>query len=598
MTWLQPWAAWFLAGLPLIVLLYLLKVRRRPATVSTLIFWQRVLEEHRRRALFQKLRHVFSLLLHLLIFALIVAALARPTFDRLVQNGSSTVIILDTRARMQAIEPDGEARFAKAVRLARQAIRDASASRHFAVLTLGAQPNVAASFTSNERTLDDTLQRTEVTDATGDTAAAVRLARELLTARPGQQRIIAISDAPIDGGIENLSVGTPRENVAITRFATRPLPASPQTSEILIELHNFSTQAATTNLELRYDDRLLDVKPVSLAAGEKITQIFPSVPRPRTGSRGWLTAQLDAKDALALDNTARAVLPPPRPVRVLLVSTGNIFLEKALEADPGASFELISPDAWTDAIGAKFDVIVHDNHLPANWSAHNSLFIKRTPFDKAGPEIEQPAVTDVDAEHPALRLIDMRNTTILRAHPLELPAPQENWVYSAPLRSFDNPLLVVGEQRGGHRVAALGLDLTATDLPLRIAFPLLVTNTVHWLADARENAGRSLRAGEVLALSESERIVEPPTVGFFQPLRNGFYELQRDKEGEWIAVNTFSDAESDLQHAKTVQVTSHAAAIPPVLSSFASWPMWRWLALGALALFTAEWSLFHRRRTE
>lgn len=598
MTWLQPWAAWFLAGLPLIVLLYLLKVRRRPATVSTLIFWQRVLEEHRRRALFQKLRHLFSLLLHLLIFALIVAALARPTFDRLVQNGSSTVIILDVRARMQATEPDGEARFAKAVRLARQTIRDASASRHFAILTLGAQPGVAAAFTSNERTLDDTLLRLEVTDAGGDASAAVRLARELLTARPGQQRIIAISDAPIGDGVENLSVGTPRENVAITRFATRPLPASPQTSEIFIEIQNFSNQAATTNLELHYDDRLLDVKPVTLAAGEKVTQIFPSVPRPRVASRGWLTAKLDIKDALSLDNTARAVLPPPRPVRVLLVTKGNVFLEKALAADPGASFELISPDAWSEAIAGKFDVIVHDDHVPANWSAFNSLFIKRTPFDKAGAEIEQPAVTDLAADHPTLRLVDLRNTTILRAHPLEVPTSKDRWVYSAPLRSFDTPILVVGEERGGHRVAGLGLDLTATDLPLRIAFPLLVTNTIHWLADARENTGRSLRAGEVLALSDSEQIVEPPISGFFQPLRNGFFESQRDTQHEWIAVNTFNEEESNLQHAKIVAETSRVSAIPQVMSSFASWPVWRWLALGALALFTAEWSLFHRRRTE
>jgi hypothetical protein len=599
MTWLQPWAAWFLAGLPLIVLLYLLKVRRRPATVSTLIFWQRVLEEHRRRALFQKLRHLFSLLLHLLIFALIVAALARPTFDRFAQDGSSTVIILDVRARMQAIEPDGETRFAKAVRLARQAIRDASPSRHFAVLTLGAQPNVIAPFTSDERTLDDTLQKIQASDATGDTAAALRLARELLTARPGQQRIIAISDAPIEGEVANLSVGTPLENVAITRFATRPLPASPQTSEILIEVHNFGTRPTTTNLELHYDDRLLDVKPVSLAAGEKITQVFPSVPRPRATSRGWLTAQLDVKDALALDNIGRAVLPPPRPVRVLLVTKGNVFLEKALLADPGASFELLSPEAWSEPIAAKFDVVVYDDHLPpGNWSAHNSLFIKRTPFDKAGPQIELPAVTDVDGEHPALRLVDLRNTTILRAHPLELPATQERWVYSAPLRSFDNPLLIAGEERGGHRVAALGLDLTATDLPLRVAFPLLITNTIHWLADARENTGRSLHAGEVLALSQGEQIIDPPANGFFQPLRNGFYESKRDTQREWIAVNTFSDLESNLQHAKVVGESSRAAAIPPMLSSFASWPIWRWLALGALALFTAEWSLFHRRRTE
>jgi hypothetical protein len=515
-----------------------------------------------------------------------------------VQNGASTVIIVDIRARMQAVEPDGETRFAKAVRLARQTIRDASASRHFAILTLGAQPSVVASFTGNERTLDDTLQHVAVTDAGGESDAAVQLARELLTARPGQQRIIAISDAPMGDGIENRSVGTPRDNLAITRFATRPLPASPQTSEILIELHNFGTQPANTNLELRYDDKLLDVKPVSLAAGEKITQVFPSVPRPRLSARGWLTAQIDSRDALALDNTVRAVLPPPRPVRVLLVTKGNVFLEKALSADPGVSFELIAPDAWSAAIASKFDVIVHDDHLPSNWSAHHSLFIKRTPFDKAGPEIEQPPVTDIDTEHPALRLIDLRNTTILRAHPLELPASQERWTYSAPLRSFDNSLLIVGEEHGGHRVAALGLDLTATDLPLRIAFPLLITNTVHWLADAREITGRSLRAGEVLALSESEQIVEPPAKGFFQPLRNGFYECQRDAQREWIAVNTFDDQESNLQHARQVTDAPGAVAMPPILSSFASWPIWRWLALGALALFTAEWSLFHRRRTE
>ena len=64
------------ASRPVIVLLYLLKLKRRPVPVSTLMFWQRVLQESRRRAFFQRLRQLFSLLLHLLIFALILGALA------------------------------------------------------------------------------------------------------------------------------------------------------------------------------------------------------------------------------------------------------------------------------------------------------------------------------------------------------------------------------------------------------------------------------------------------------------------------------------------------------------------------------------------
>jgi hypothetical protein len=34
------------------------------------------------------------------------------------------------------------------------------------------------------------------------------------------------------------------------------------------------------------------------------------------------------------------------------------------------------------------------------------------------------------------------------------------------------------------------------------------------------------------------------------------------------------------------------------LAGFAGWPLWQYLALAALVLFTIEWWLFHRRRTE
>src|SRR3954454_8786764 len=137
MTFLHPWALGFGAIAPVIVALYLLKVRRRPVAVSTLMFWQRVLQENQRRALFQKLRQWLSLLLHLLIFALLLLALARPTFDRALHEGSSTVLIIDTRARMQALEPGGETRLARAQRRALEYVRQAGPSRQFALLANG-----------------------------------------------------------------------------------------------------------------------------------------------------------------------------------------------------------------------------------------------------------------------------------------------------------------------------------------------------------------------------------------------------------------------------------------------------------------------------
>lgn len=628
MIFLQPWAAWFLAGVPLIVLLYLLKVKRRPSTVSTLIFWQRVLQENRRRALFQRLRNLLSLLLHLLIFVLILGALAKPTLDRLVRHGSSVVVVLDTRARMQAREEDGQTRFERARNVAADLIREAAAGREVALITAGPAPSVSAPFSSDHQRLRETLDHVLPTDASGDLDAAVRLAQDLLAARHGERRLVVITaggDAPGRNvqapagaaSVESIAVGTPRDNVAITRFATRPLPNSPQTSEVLLELQNFGRAAATGDVELHYDGQLLEVKPFALEPGARRLDIFSSVPRASRTARGWLTARLTTPDALPLDNVARTILPLPKTRRVLLVSPGNWFLEKFLAADPAVSFELIEPQAWNPAFAAKFETVILDQFVPAEFTltapAANFLFIGKSPFSGASGELERPTVTDIEAGHPIFRLVDLQNVTLLRSAALELPADAA-WRFASPLRSFDHPLLITGEQRTSgklpRRIAAFSFATTDSDLPLRVAFPLLISNTLQWLAGGSAETPLALRTGETLPLAPDEAIAIEPAkeeektdapgefiTGFFRPLRQGFYQRRDLSTADWIAVNTFSEAESDLR-ADVAPQPRLPASWTQTLGSLAGWPLWRYLALAALTLLAIEWSLFHRRRTE
>ena len=57
-------AALLLAGLAVpIVVFYILKIRLRRVPVSTLMFWQQIFEEKKPRSLWQRLRHLLSLLL-------------------------------------------------------------------------------------------------------------------------------------------------------------------------------------------------------------------------------------------------------------------------------------------------------------------------------------------------------------------------------------------------------------------------------------------------------------------------------------------------------------------------------------------------------
>ncbi len=618
MTFLNTWALGFTALAPVIVLLYLLKLKRRPLAVSTLMFWQRVLQENRRRAFFQKLRQLLSLLLHLLIFALLLGALLKPTWDRLVHDGASTVLIVDARARMQAVEAGGT-RFEKAKQLANGYARQADARRHMALLTLDSAPRVAAGFTDDERTLREALEGVNVTDAAGDLDAAVALARDLLASRVGEKQIVVFTDRAGEKSevgsrkseVSYVAVGSARENVAITRLAARPLLASPQTSEVLLELRNFGAAPAKGNVEIHFDGRLLDVKPFDLASGAKRLEVFPSVRRTGASARGWLTARLDVQDALAADNVACAVLPAPPKRRVLLVSAGNFFLEKLLGADAGVTYELVAPDAFRAGFATKFDVVIFDKALPAGFDLAaapvSSLFLGQTPFAAGGAAIEQPLLTDLDAEHPVLRLVNLQNVTVVRSSPMTLPPGA-----SAPIRSFDQPLLIVVE-RGEKRFAGLGFDVAESDLPLRVAFPLLVSNLVQWLAGDAVETPHAFLAGETISLGAGETIWTEPQMkfirdlkpdpaqmarDFFVPLRSGFYLQPSESGTRWVAVNTFSEAEADLRSTAATP-TAALPSLPSLsLAAVGGWPPWVYLALAALALFTFEWWLFHRRRTE
>jgi len=621
MMFLSPFGFWFLAGIPVIVLLYLRRIQRKPMQVSTLLFWQRVMENRRPRALFQKLRQLLSLLLHLLIFLLIAAALARPVLSHFATTSASTILVLDTRARMQAKEPDGSTRFAKAVQMATTFAHSIGGNQEMALILADRSPEVAVPFTTDENEIEKALQEAHATDAAGTLEPAIKLASQLLATRGVTGRAIVLTDSPealpyLPPNVHIVAAGSALDNVAITQFSARPLPDSPQTSAVFLELANFGTKSATGNVEISLDGGLIEVKPYRLAPGERSRTSFTAVPSNALNARGWLIAKLDKHDALPLDDIAFAALPSNATRKVLLVTKGNLFLEKALETNGLLQCELLSPDQYRDDMAASFDAVIFDDFVPVNFSLAkangNFLFIHRTPFAQNG-ELNLPLVSDADSANPLLRLADFNRVSFLRAASLEEPAAKDGWSFQSPLKAFEHPLIITGtrtrEGAPAQHLAAFAFDVGQTDLPLRVAFPLLINNTLHWLSGGDELLNASIAAGETLNLQAGEKIWNTPQQDIspvpenpsplvqhaFQPLRNGYYLEQTASALQWLAVNTFSDAESNLRAAKKDEST---APVGNVAGVWWRWPLWIYLALAAFVLFTIEWWLYHQRTTE
>src|SRR5881227_2347040 len=96
---LTAWSA--LAGVPAgILLLYFLKLRRRPVQVPSTLLWRRSLEDLHVNSLFQRLRRNLLLFLQLLAVLLAMLALTGPRIRGTTGPGQRYVLAIDTSASM------------------------------------------------------------------------------------------------------------------------------------------------------------------------------------------------------------------------------------------------------------------------------------------------------------------------------------------------------------------------------------------------------------------------------------------------------------------------------------------------------------------
>ena len=71
-------AFWLLLLLPVLVLLYLLKLRREERLISSTYLWQKMVQDMEANTPWQKLRRNLLLLLQLLFLSILIFSIARP----------------------------------------------------------------------------------------------------------------------------------------------------------------------------------------------------------------------------------------------------------------------------------------------------------------------------------------------------------------------------------------------------------------------------------------------------------------------------------------------------------------------------------------
>ncbi|MGB7951315.1 MAG: VWA domain-containing protein [Candidatus Binatia bacterium] len=616
MLWGLPYALLLVFGaVPLILLLHSLKPKGFKVSTTTLFLWERVLKQ---RPLVTRLGWLFRknllLLLQILAACLLIAALADPSLLNLGAPSGDLVVVVDLSASMKARGPSGT-RFEAARKEFLSLVDALAAGQKMMVVGAGSQTRLIVPFTADKGRLREAARSLAATDAPGRVKDAVLFAHAFLK-RGSPDYVVVISDGAFPGAEDFARSGAPlrfikvdggKDNLGIVAFEVRRHVDRPSQYEVLVHVRNFTANAVRAPLTLTLGGKTLVREFVDVEPGGRRVLIYPL-----NGTlEGLLSAALDIDDDFATDNRAYLAVSDAPPVRLLYIGPGNPFLSSLMRFFPNVQFtarQSDEPDARQ--FENQYDVVIFDRVPVPALKQGNFLLIDtlapNMPLQMQG-RIKNPRIVAPMSKHPITEGLSLGDLHVQES--MRVAVTGEGQVLA---RSRETPLLFSVE-RDKLRVLFIAFDLMVSDLPLRVAFPVLFHNALEWFQPQRlEFPAQSVQAGAPLALSlpaaDSDLEVTTPSGGkellkaatspvvFADTFEAGFYGYKSASREGRFAVNLFDEEESQIVSRLNSKVIGTVAGEVPrsgsAATGFSLWPM---LLTGVLLLLGLE--LFLALRT-
>src|SRR5580765_2346531 len=150
-----------------IVVLYILKLRRRPVAVPFSRIWQRILRDKEATSLFSQLKRLLSLLLQLALLALLLLALGDPRTAANLIEGRNIVVLIDASASMQATDV-APSRLGAAKERVKNIARGLSGTDRMLVAQMDSAATPLSTMTGEVSELEAAIAGVKATDASAD----------------------------------------------------------------------------------------------------------------------------------------------------------------------------------------------------------------------------------------------------------------------------------------------------------------------------------------------------------------------------------------------------------------------------------------------
>ena len=452
---------------PIIVLLYFLRLKRKPVAVSSTFLWQKSVEDFHVNRLMQWLRRNFLLLMQVFAALMMIYGVLGPRLFGAVSGGRHYILLIDQSASMSATDvAPSRLDWAKSEAL-KEIDRYADATDIGMVIAFSDTAEIRQSYTASKAELKAAVQAIEPTQRPTRIEEALALAASLANPsrtgddvaaspadpEPGKERTYVAAEglqadlhiysdgrypAVPEFALANLAATyhPPRptaspDNVGILRFDAERDALDPTQVTARAMVRNFRDTAAKCSPRvelLRGDGTLLRAfdddsrrageprSPIpALATVSDLTFSIPDVPE---DADLILRLTLDGvQDAFPLDDRAWVALGVTRRARVLVVGNANAPLRFALDSASTKKLaevayiptsSLVDDSAYANpAREGRYDLVIFDRCAPPDadrMPRGNTLFLGATPPGlPTAGSVRGVTVRGKSGDHPVMR---------------------------------------------------------------------------------------------------------------------------------------------------------------------------------------------------
>lgn len=539
MSFLYPLGLLGLIGVPILIIIYIIKNKYTEQTVSSTYLWTLSERFLKRKNPINKLAGIISLILQILAVVLLSLGIAHPVFT-MPGMAERYTFVLDCSGSMQ-IENNGESRFDQAKSRIADIVNGSVDGSAFNLVCAGDVTTIYEQTSDKDRVLS-LLDQAQPAYTQTDMTDALNYAQELFGQNTSTVTLLFTDkDYQSHNNVEVINVSAGENNSAIYNV-----------SYTMNESGGESSMTVSANVTSYESDADLTVT-LSVVSGGQTSEQTVNVTAPRLETQqatfevsnisrfDSFTVRINEQDALALDNSVTVYsVDAANTYTTLLVLGetdeddsvgGGFYLQSLLQSTGILEVEVLTEEEYRQEY-------MREGSAPVAPSGYG-LYI----FNQFNPEILpgdgtvwlvglESVPSDAGYSVQGAQTLEYASTldyststsSVVRQLMSNLVMGDmyiKTYIKCSPYRSYTtlmsyngNPVVFTTQTDYGNREVVMSLSLSDTDLPLRIDFIMLISNLIDYSfpAAVEETLYTSGQTATVNVVSGAQSIrVESPS---------------------------------------------------------------------------------------